>query len=350
MCTPGPLRSGRETRASLRAASQCFSVRAGAPVGYDALMRDTEVTTHPSPASEAAVAMCVLASGSKGNCTVLRMRTPEGVRLVLIDAGLTPKRTGALLEPLGAAVAQIDEIVFSHLDTDHCCATWTSAMPLHARFRIHRRHRGAAHRMGLTVRRTELFDDDPFEAPHTLRAGGLRFAPITLSHDDHGVAAFRIESPCGRSLGFATDLGRATEALVRHLEGVDVLAIESNYCPRMQRASGRPVALQNRIMGGAGHLSNEQCAEAVRRIAPREAVVLLHLSQQCNEPARASLGHEGAPYAVTISSQDGPTGWIPIVSEWPTPRKAPREVPREAPLTVEVCGAPDQRQGALFVS
>jgi phosphoribosyl 1,2-cyclic phosphodiesterase len=55
----------------------------------------------------------------------------------------------------------------------------------------------------------------------------------------------------------------------------------------MQLASNRPGFLKDRIMGGKGHLSNEECIDAVRAIAwPREPehVVLLHLSRECNCP------------------------------------------------------------------
>ena len=95
------------------------------------------------------------------------------------------------------------------------------------------------------------------------------------------------------------------------------LAIESNYCPVMQRESPRPGFLKARIMGGSGHLSNEQCAATVRRIAPRERVVLLHLSQECNEPAIA-MGHHrryiesGDDRACIVSGQFEPTPWVEV--------------------------------------
>ena len=98
--------------------------------------------------------------------------------------------------------------------------------------------------------------------------------------------SFRLETDAG-SLGFATDIGRASDALVDLLRGVDLLAIESNYDRDMQLGSARPKFLKDRIMGGRGHLSNEECVEAVRAIAfPDEPsqVVLLHLSRDCNHP------------------------------------------------------------------
>jgi phosphoribosyl 1,2-cyclic phosphodiesterase len=71
------------------------------------------------------------------------------------------------------------------------------------------------------------------------------------------------------------------------MRGVDILAIESNYDRAMQLESARPAFLKDRIMGGKGHLSNDECIDAVRAISwPREPehVVLLHLSRECNCP------------------------------------------------------------------
>jgi hypothetical protein len=97
---------------------------------------------------------------------------------------------------------------------------------------------------------------------------------------------------------------------------VDVLAVESNYCPRMQLASNRPQFLKDRIMGGAGHLSNQQSARLVRQVSPASHVVLLHLSLLCNTPKVALQAHDwtqdaDAP-ACTVANWDAPTAWIDI--------------------------------------
>ena len=67
-------------------------------------------------------------------------------------------------------------------------------------------------------------------------------------------------------------------------------------------------------MGGRGHLSNHEALEAVEAINPREHVVLVHLSQQCNNPALVAGLHEGCVggYTLTISTQDAPTRWVPV--------------------------------------
>lgn len=120
-------------------------------------------------------------------------------------------------------------------------------------------------------------------------------------------------------MGYATDLGRVPERLIERLRGVDVLAIESNYCPRMQMVSTRPWHLKQRIMGGFGHLSNEQALEAIAAIEPREHVVLLHLSRECNCPSLVARLHAGSDYALTISDQETATRWVSVPARKRTP-------------------------------
>lgn len=277
--------------------------------------------------------LCVLASGSSGNCTVLSLATG----LVLIDAGLSPRRTGKMLAALGLGLDQVSDVIITHLDHDHFHSGWGGALPSRARVRLHRRHLGRAAREGMLHHRTE-----PFEGPFELAGAGV-VSPALLEHDSLGVAAFRMEFDGGGSLGFATDVGRPTARLVEHLRGVDVLAIESNYCPKMQAASARPWFLKSRIMGGAGHLSNPQCVRAAQDIGPARHVVLLHLSRECNRPELAAEGHAGAGYGLTISSQDSPTSWIEVSG---LPRKRSSEA-RMMPNAARTA-AREPYQPALF--
>ncbi|MEN0020570.1 MAG: MBL fold metallo-hydrolase [Planctomycetota bacterium] len=256
------------------------------------------------PPDDADAAMCVLASGSGGNCTLLSLGPAEDRYAVMIDAGITPRKTWRELKDRGLGPARLDAVLLTHLDQDHWNRGWARSLPRHVPVYMHRRHIRRAERSGGLSKYTLAFD----EAFDTRR--GLRVEPLMMAHDEHGVAAFRMTLPNGCTLGFATDLGAINDALIEHLHGVDVLAIESNYCPEMQRASDRPAFLKERIMGGAGHLSNEECAEAVTRIEPREHAVFLHLSRQCNKPELVADLHAGAEYAVTIASQHEATRWI----------------------------------------
>lgn len=270
-------------------------------------MDDLLFTHSGSPRTPVAAWLCVLASGSSGNCSVLVTERNGSRQVHLIDAGLSPRRTRVALAALGLAFDEIHTVLITHLDHDHWNPNMNNALPERAWFVMHKRHTHAAQRHGMLSRRTHVLEEATTSLPHFAVSASLG------SHDEHGVCVFRFEFGDGAgSLGFATDLGRVSDRVAAHLAGVDVLAIESNYCPDLQRRSPRPVQLKNRIMGGAGHLSNPQCAEAVSRIAPREHVVLLHLSQECNRPELAAAGHTNASYTLTIASQNAPTERIRI--------------------------------------
>jgi phosphoribosyl 1,2-cyclic phosphodiesterase len=241
--------------------------------------------------------LCILGSGSGGNCSALR--APSGV--MLIDAGLGPRTVARRLEGTGVHVRDVRAICLTHLDGDHFSTTWVDTIiRLDARVFCHNR------------RVNDLIDVVSARYPHDARVetfrerlvtfGRAEFSPlegvsmhaIRLAHDRDGSHGFVINGFDAR-VGYATDLGRVTDELIERFAQVelDVLALESNYDPHMQHASPRPYFLKQRIMGGRGHLSNEQAFEAIRAILDScerarrrlpEHIVLLHRSRQCNCP------------------------------------------------------------------
>lgn len=269
------------------------------------------------------IELCVLGSGSRGNCSVLRIRQGERDELVLIDLGFSPRRTSELLALVGLRLEQVTAAVLTHLDHDHCHAGWRRRHVLAgaapgARLLVHWGHARRAERGGLSAEggtRIDTFDHAGIEV------AGLRLSACVSAHDDQGVAVLRFDQPGAgggaTSLGYATDVGCVTEELVEHLHHVNVLAIESNYCPELQLASARPDYLKRRIMGGSGHLSNHESARAAGLIRPggasgRGDVVLLHLSSECNRPDLAAAAHARGPYRTVISLQDEPTEFVEI--------------------------------------
>ncbi len=273
----------------------------------------------------------VLASGSGGNCSVLLPQADPTGGFWLIDAGLSPRRTRKLLADASLSLDGVRGVLITHLDSDHWNPVWNDTLVGRTRVLFHEEHLDAGRLGGLIGQGAASYSGTLELAP------GVRVHTMLAAHDQTGSAAFRVEFEAGAAratLGYATDVGRADAALVRHLHGVDVLAIESNYCPRLQATSGRPWFLRQRITSGAGHLSNGESAAAVRAIRPRSHVVLLHLSRQCNRPDLARAEHRHGPCPVTIASQHESTGWIPIA-----PGPACRIPEIEAPLFAGLSGA-----------
>ena len=271
-----------------------------------------------------AVELCVLASGSAGNCTVVR--TPGGV--MLVDAGIGPRTAAQRLTGTGVSVADVSAICLTHLDRDHFNHNWVGTI-------IRRGIRLFCHagRVADLLRYTFGAEPESDEARAfaSLVSGfdhetfsplpGLDVRPISFAHDWDGSHGFLIEGS-GRRIGWATDLGHVPSDLLEMFCGLDVLAIESNYDPQMQQDSARPWFLKQRITGGRGHLSNQQAFDAVRRVLDRcerrglrlpEHVVLLHRSRECNCPdLLRSLFARDARIGprLTLAEQYARTEWI----------------------------------------
>lgn len=269
--------------------------------------------------------LCILASGSSGNCTVLR--TDHGA--VLIDLGIGPTTTSRRLDGTGLSLDHVRAAVLTHLDSDHFTPHWVRQIVkrgIHIHCHVTRADalRKMARRAAWNARDLSRFDDlvVPFHRTFT-PIDHLTFEPMTFSHDRDGSHGFVIRNSAG-SIGFATDLGHVPPMLIERFTGVDVLCIESNYDPQMQLNSSRPGYLKQRIMGGSGHLSNEQSLAAVREILDRRAsrshplpgrIVLLHRSRECNCPRllRELFGQDPRIASRLVLTEQGRrTDWIPV--------------------------------------
>jgi phosphoribosyl 1,2-cyclic phosphodiesterase len=270
------------------------------------------------------LSFCVLASGSSGNCTLVSCNGGGVGKHFLIDAGLSPRATGRRLQALGVSVHDLRAIVLTHLDHDHFHCGWLKAIHKHnlqLRIHLHHRHRHAAWRVGMTLHCAELFKD-------AASIGDcISIASVLLAHDALGSVGFVVEHH-GMRLGYATDLGRVPDHLFDHFVNLDALAIESNYDRTMQQASGRPWFLKRRIMGGAGHLSNEQAFEAISRIESQSNlahVALLHLSRECNDPDLVrTMYARRAPHLLDrliITEQHSPSAILEIKPNRPDRRR-----------------------------
>lgn len=259
------------------------------------------------------LSMCVLGSGSAGNCTLVALSQPGASRFILIDAGLSPRMTARRMAPLGVNLDRVKFILLTHLDSDHFHPGWLRAAPrLGITICLHVRHAGESVAARSIPGRVRAFNRSIRLGEQTL------FTSLHLPHDVAGTTGLLIEHN-GLRVGYATDLGRVPPRMLEMFSDLDALAIESNYDPDMQLASSRPLFLKRRIMGGTGHLSNEQSLDAVLRIAGQsrlEHVALLHLSRQCNDPRLIrQLYRKHARHLMdrlTITNQHDPTPMLHV--------------------------------------
>ncbi|WP_422925844.1 MBL fold metallo-hydrolase [Singulisphaera sp. PoT] len=262
----------------------------------------------------------VLASGSQGNSSLVQV----GGTGTLIDFGLGPRAIAKRLESVGSSWERISSAFLTHTHGDHLSNDSLMRM---AKGRIplycHEGHiRGLSHRSGFQALAEagliRHYDERPLLTPT-----GLRVEPVELRHDGGPTYGFRIEAklkPRTRSvaLGYLADTGSWSSQMVDTLTEVDLLGVEFNHDVEMQLRSPRHRSLIARNLGDRGHLSNEQGADFIEAVLDRSArnsvrhVVLLHLSQQCNDPdlalkvARRAVRGKGSRITVHAARQSSP--------------------------------------------
>jgi phosphoribosyl 1,2-cyclic phosphodiesterase len=202
-------------------------------------------------------------------------------RIVLLDAGLSPRRVREGLLHRCPPGTELGAILLTHLDGDHWHRGWSAQLARRGvPVLLRAAHYAGALALGIPRACLHVVEGEASLGEH------LRVRAVRTPHDEHGSTAFIIDTPAGR-IGWATDLGSVHDELVEALTGVDLLGLECNYDEALQRESPRPWHLKQRIMGGHGHLSNDQAMDAldrIRAVADPAAIGLLHLSRDCNCP------------------------------------------------------------------
>jgi phosphoribosyl 1,2-cyclic phosphodiesterase len=216
----------------------------------------------------------ILASGSSGNATLFE----AGGARVLVDAGLGPRALAARLRDAGCE-GRPDAIVVTHAHKDH----------LGHCLRLARGYRIPVYASEATARIEALHGREEvrvYSAREPFAIGGIIVSPTPLPHDAAQVALV-IEGG-GRRAAIVTDLGEVPPSLPRHLDGCDVLLLESNHDAEMLERGPYPWFLKKRVASARGHLSNAQAHALLKRLSPAtHTVVLMHLSRTNNLPELA---------------------------------------------------------------
>lgn len=238
------------------------------------------------------IKLCILASGSSGNCTYIA----SGTTAVLIDAGLSAKEIGARLQKIGTELGMVRAVCVSHEHSDHIAGLKTlherHSIPIFANDGTIQGLRSNKELAGLSWTK--------FHTGSSFMVGDLEISPFAVPHDAMEPVGFTVTTG-GHSVGVVTDIGTATTLVRDRLRGCSAVVIEANHDEEMLLASQRPWHLKQRILGRQGHLSNNRAAQlAVDIASPRlQRIFLAHLSNECNRQdvawrtVRDALGQAG---------------------------------------------------------
>lgn len=220
-----------------------------------------------------------LASGSSGNCTLIR----SGNTNILIDAGISMKRIRLGLNRLGLEPRDISAVFVTHEHSDHVGGLKTMtkqfSLPVLAPRTVANHLRWSIPGMDEVI--TVLDPGRSFELED------LMISPFSTPHGTSQSVGYRVDGDV--SFGFCTDLGHVTDEVAAALEGVRAAVLEANHDVDMLRAGSYPLYLKRRILSDHGHLSNGACGELAVHLVRQglETLVLGHISEENNTHGKA---------------------------------------------------------------
>lgn len=220
-----------------------------------------------------------LSSGSKGNCTVVQSSIN-----ILVDIGLSYKNLTSSLSTINLTPQLVDAILITHEHSDHifglesfikkcphvhiyaCELVWKQITQKYPSLKDYQHIHNFTYNTAFSV-------------------GDFTVYAMENFHDSVSCASFIISCGGGK-LGICTDLGIITDNQVDMLSTCKVVYLECNHDKTLLQNCDYPKVLKNRISSKYGHLSNDQCANAVARIVQNQTkvVVLSHISQNSNLP------------------------------------------------------------------
>jgi phosphoribosyl 1,2-cyclic phosphodiesterase len=224
------------------------------------------------------LAVCILASGSKGNAIYIS----DGSTAILVDAGLSGIEIERRLKSRGLDPKDLSAILVSHEHADHIQGVGI----LSRRFRLPVYFSRKTKRVSSLLR--EINNSKYFECGYAFKINDLTIQPFSLSHDAEDPAGFTVKND-SLKIGIATDLGIATSVVKQHLKGCAALILEANHDPAMLVSGPYPWPLKQRIQSRTGHLSNKASRILLEEIKHEQlkCVVLAHLSETNNTPQKA---------------------------------------------------------------
>ena len=233
-----------------------------------------------------AVSVCVLASGSKGNC----IHVAAGDKAILVDAGLSGREIERRMCLRDLQPENLQAIIISHEHIDHIRGVGVLArrydLPV---FMSNETACAALSYIGRLPQRCPFKAGRPFDLPP------FSIHPFPISHDAADPVGFRFNLN-GSRIGIATDLGIATGLVEAHLKGCHLLVLEANHDPDMLINGPYPWPLKQRIKSRHGHLSNEATEALLRSVMTVDLryVILGHLSETNNTLDHARNAVQGA--------------------------------------------------------
>lgn len=214
--------------------------------------------------------ICVLSSGSKGNCTYLEINNHK----FLIDIGNNFLYVSKKLKEINIDIESIEGIFITHGHKDHVAGLKTTIKKINPKIYLTKKIK---YDISEEINNYELINNE-------IKLDNIIISTISLSHDVTECVGYVFEFN-NQDLVYITDTGYINEKYNKILSNRNVYIIESNHDIDLLLNSSKPYFLKARILGDEGHISNEDCGFYLNKfIGDRtKNIILAHLSEENND-------------------------------------------------------------------
>lgn len=212
-----------------------------------------------------------IASGSKGNCTIILSEYAN----IIIDMGISYITLKKRLEEDSLSFDMFDAILITHCHKDHTNGLSSLIKNTSLNAYIPEGMYNSLSEM-LPYARTSIIDD-------IFNINNLEIELIHTSHDAPSSVGYIIKDN-NKKMCYVTDTGYINRKYLSKMVNLDCYVIESNHDEIMLMDGPYPRFLKERVISDKGHLSNTTTAKYLKKIIGTNTknIILAHLSETNN--------------------------------------------------------------------
>ena len=217
-----------------------------------------------------------IASGSKGNCTIVLCNDTN----LIIDMGITFLTLKKTLEENSLSFDDFSGILVTHCHKDHTKGLATLMNKTKLDVYIPEGMYESLKEF-IPYPRCKFIED-------TFEINDVEIELIHTSHDAPASVGYIIKQD-NKELVYVTDTGYINRKYLEKMKNKDCYIIESNHDEVMLMDGPYPRFLKERVISDSGHLSNSTTAKYLKKIIGPNTknIVLAHLSETNNTPEKA---------------------------------------------------------------
>lgn len=260
---------------------------------------------------------CSLYSGSSGNSIFVSGEKSK----ILIDVGMPGKKIDEALTKIGENPSEIGGIFITHEHSDHIKGVGVLSrkydIPIYANDKTWSA-------MEKSLGKIKEHNIRIMDRRSTVEIGDLSIKSFVIPHDAVAPVGYTIENK-GKKVSIATDFGVFTEEIFNNIKDSQSILLECNHDVSMLKYGPYPYNLKRRILSEVGHLSNDDCGNALVNLANHgvgKNVILGHLSKTNNQPDLAlqtvlNIIEEnglkrGIDINISMADRNNPSGYIKL--------------------------------------